>query len=94
MSDFDHLELNENERAVGMIRPQAQLEAAFELVKPAEHWKAPIDAVVSEADLERVGGVAAVDNAIAHFCGGGAEAHYVEGGVRFIAPGYWAIIGA
>jgi alkyl sulfatase BDS1-like metallo-beta-lactamase superfamily hydrolase len=68
-----------------------ELNLAFELVKPAENWKYPIDAVIP-AHFQRV-----VTAAIDHYAGGGAEVLESDldpHKVRVIAPGYYAEIGA
>jgi hypothetical protein len=65
-----------------------QLYDAFELVKPAENWKYPIDAVVPEGtDLQ------AVSAALLFYAGSPAEFMPVPGGTRVVAAGYYACIG-
>jgi hypothetical protein len=63
----------------------AEMEAAWELVAPAEHWKAPIAA---EIPAEKA---AVVAEAIAFYTA--TEAHFEPAGagkLRVTAAGYWA----
>lgn len=68
-----------------------QLEAAYALVKPAGHWKNPIDATIeADGDVR-----AAVHAAVAFFTGSDTMVEpQPDGRVRFTAPGYYATIGA
>lgn len=65
---------------------QTAMDDAFELVKPKDSWKGPIDAIIPVEKKE----IVAV--AIRHFTGGGVRFFAVpeEGKVRVTAPGYWA----
>ena len=68
---------------------QQELDAGFELVRPEDHWKAPIDAVIpAEArDL--------VERAVPWYSGGHATFRAMpDGRLRVTAPGYWASIGS
>jgi len=67
---------------------QAELEEAFNWVKPDPNWKLPIDCQIAECLRDRV------DAAINHFVGGGAKFTRSIGGLRVTAPGYYATIGA
>lgn len=63
----------------------AEMEAAFDLVKPAEHWKAPIDAVIPAEKR------AVVAEAVAYYTA--TEAEFAPAGfgeLRVTAAGYWA----
>lgn len=66
------------------------LRGAFDLVKPAGHWKGAINATLHEgSDLELI--VAAVE----FFTGSKATATPVNGGMhRILAAGYYAAVGA
>ncbi len=64
---------------------EAEMEAAWELVAPAEHWKAPISAVIP-AEKKYV-----VEEAIAFYTA--TESHFEEAGpglLKVTAAGYWA----
>lgn len=64
---------------------EAEMEAAWELVAPAEHWKAPIEAVIPASKA------AVVAEAIAFYTATAAEfAEAGEGELRVTAAGYWA----
>jgi hypothetical protein len=68
---------------------QAELQAAFDLVKSPADWKEPIDATVPEnTDLE------AVSAAVAYFTGGGCEMTRQVGQVRVSGAGYYVHVGA
>lgn len=74
---------------------QAKLSAAFDLVKPKSHWKAPISAKVpADADLDLI------HKAIIHFTGSVPCITPVlnkQSKVRWYrirAEGYWAAIGS
>lgn len=70
---------------------QAELDAAFDLVKAKDHWKNPIDATI-EADEDTR---AAIHAAVAFFTGSETTVHpQPDGRVRFTAPGYYLTIGA
>jgi hypothetical protein len=74
---------------------QEELEEAFCLVEPEEHWKGPIDAVVdvSPADEAKVRLIKA---AVEHFTATSPTFHVslpLDSGpprLRVKAPGYWA----
>lgn len=83
--------LTDDEKSIGMLYPQAQLEAAFDLVKPAGHWKDRIDATVPHDAVRAIGGQVVVEAAIAHFTGTTVDLVESDGPeLRFVAPGYWA----
>lgn len=69
---------------------RSELEAAFELVKPAIHWKMPIDAIVpADTDLGKL------EKAVIFFCGCNmASKTMPDGSIHVTAPGYFATIGA
>jgi hypothetical protein len=68
---------------------EAELKAAFELVKPAGNWKERIDTVVGpDVDL------AVIDAATVFYTGGSIEYQPVTGGYRLTSGGYYANIGA
>lgn len=69
---------------------QAQLEVAFDLIKPAGHWKDPIDATVQIDDVKRAGGEMAIREAIVHFTATLAVVESDGPTMRFMAAGYWA----
>lgn len=64
----------------------AELESHFNLIRPALHWKAPIEAVVPpNADLN------GIESAIIYFTGSSGEFIKRGNAVVVIAPGYWAM---
>ena len=66
---------------------QAQIEAAFESVQDAQHWKNPINAIVDRAQIE------VLTRAIPYYTGTPAFFDDVEGQpgkVRVTADGYYA----
>lgn len=68
---------------------QARLSAAFDLVRPAEHWKYPIDAVIP-ADQR-----ASVEEAVAYFTGSTCTFRILpDKRLRVLAEGYYLTIGA
>lgn len=70
---------------------RAQLATAFDKVKPAGHWKNPIDATVRLTDDE----MALVSEAISFFCGCSADFQNLSGGTyRVTAIGYFMAVGA
>jgi hypothetical protein len=72
----------------GKVLTDAEMKAAFDLVKDREHWKNPIDANIEKNDQE------AVEVAISWYVYGGAEFETLPSGkVRVTAPGYWAFEG-
>lgn len=67
---------------------QGQLEEAFDLVKPATHWKDPISVVVPR-DKQNI-----LQYAIPWFCGGFPVFTTVDANhVRVEHPGYWVAMG-
>lgn len=70
---------------------QAQLEAAFNLVRNKENWKYEVDhhfppGVEIDTDL--------ISAAVAYFTGSGAIFEVTEQGTRVTADGYYATIGS
>lgn len=80
-------------RKVYLGYTQAQMEDAFEFVKPKNGWKNPIKAVVDSANPKI--DINAILASIDYFCGGGGFSIPVEGStkVKICAPGYYSIIG-
>ncbi len=68
----------------GIKYEQAELDAAFDLVKSPTHWKDPIEAVINEAD------VAVVTAAIIHFTATTPEFFFKGSRCYVIADGYRA----
>jgi hypothetical protein len=73
---------------------RARLSAAFDLVKPADNWKMPIDATVSQKSLKAVGGEAVVSEAVIYFAGCAPEFSKVGRKIRVQAIGYYMAVGA
>lgn len=75
-------------KVVGLPEPafsEAEMKAAWELVAPAEHWKAPINAVIPAEKR------AVVAEAIAFYTACEAVfAEEEEGKLRVTAAGYWS----
>ncbi|MBS7671297.1 hypothetical protein [Croceicoccus gelatinilyticus] len=62
-----------------------EIEAGFDAVKNAEHWKGPIDAIIDEDQKDLIG------RAIPWFTGTPAEFFQTDqaGKLRVVAAGYW-----
>ena len=88
--------LTEHERILGCHHTQADLQAAFDLVEPADHWKDPIDATLSDEEIGEVGGWSVIQEAVLHFTATAAirtDAGNTLSGYhhwRIQAAGYWA----
>ncbi len=61
---------------------------AFAVVEPEGHWKDPIDATVTMAEIDAVGGTMAVRDAVVHFTATCPSFEYGVGNVRVKADGY------
>ena len=87
---------------VGITR--GQLAAIFKVVHSKEHWKNPIDAVISDQELleivphQPMDYQALIMDAVTYFVGGCEWPERVVlahgGGYRVVSEGYWNIIGA
>jgi len=71
---------------------QARLTRAFNLVKPATHWKDRIDAVVDTATLVAIGSdMSELREAVIHFTATTPTMRHIAGGlIRVEADGYRA----
>ncbi len=66
-------------------------EAAFELVKPMTHWKAPIKTTASKAALKALGfEPAVVAHAVAYYTATECKVTETATEITFEAAGYWA----
>lgn len=79
----------------GLLAPrveltQGELERAFEAVQPKSHWKDPIDATLTDAELETAGGWDAVHQGVIHFTATVPTRTRGIGNWRIQAAGYWA----
>lgn len=69
---------------------QITLDSVFSMVQNPHHWKAPINALVTDSAIARE----MLSDAITHFTGESPHFESVDGGyVRVTARGYWAVIG-
>lgn len=69
----------------------AAVEAAFELVKPLSHWKAPIKTTASKAALAALGMTPeAIAYAVLFYTATECKVVETPTEVTFTAPGYWA----
>lgn len=73
---------------------RAQLRVAFELVENREHWKNPIDRTVPIQQVEAVGGIPMITEAVRFFAGCIPSFDRVPAGYRIQASGYYAAVGA
>jgi hypothetical protein len=68
---------------------EAERQAAFDKIKPADNWKMPVDAWIDVADFEQC------NRACIHFTGSTLDIIDRSGGrVRVVADGYYIAIGA
>lgn len=81
--------VDHDDRPVFQGYTRNQMKPAFDMVKNAEHWKNPIDAIVPK-DTD----TSLICAAIGFFAGSVAEVEEVSEGYRITANGYFVDIGA
>jgi hypothetical protein len=87
---FD-LQLDDVETPIYNGYSRAQLQSAFDRVRPAGSWKNPIEAYFPQLSAEDF---KAIDAALVFFCGCHASMVNTSGIVKVTAPGYYLTIGA